>query len=403
MLKVDRLTNRTLKAAKPAEPGRSYYLMERHLPGLGVRIFAESRSYVIRYRGVTAVLGAVALYSIDEARELARNRMREIDGKLQAGEKPGRQTLETLRQAHLAEHVEPHLAPKTREEYRRLWGQACSFVVPSRGQEMGTLRLSQVRRDEVVELHLAHQDRPYLANRMLALLSNAFTLAEAKGWVTPGRNPTQRVTRFPERARDRVYSAEERERIHAAISRLVAEGSILRSSALYLLTLDLTGCRPGEPLRWTWDRIDEVEVEGTVLGRVRQATAKGDRRARRRKGRVVWLPERLLRELQGLRRGEEPWVYPGRSVGQPLTGAQRAWEAVQREAGLVGTGATLYAFRHTWRTDAVGVLPPELTADLLGQRTPDITEDYRHSPASAQAKAAVAMSSERLRAWAKEE
>ena len=48
--------------------------------------------------------------------------------------------------------------------------------------------------------------KPYLANRVLALLSKAFNLAEVWGWRPDGSNPCRHVERYRENRREHYLS-----------------------------------------------------------------------------------------------------------------------------------------------------------------------------------------------------
>ena len=59
--------------------------------------------------------------------------------------------------------------------------------------------MTAVGRREIEGLHAAMQDRPYQANRVLALLSKMFNLALQWGWR--GDNPVKGIRRYDEQKR----------------------------------------------------------------------------------------------------------------------------------------------------------------------------------------------------------
>lgn len=224
----------------------------------------------------------------------------------------------------------------------------------------------------VESIHHGLRETPYEANRVLALISSAMNKAIKWGF-REGLNPCLGVERFQERPRSRVLSSAELSRLGMALGRLP------QAERLYLQVLVTTGCRPGEPLSWEVDWIDE---EASL---VRQRDAKGDRSLAL--GRTVHLPRGLAAELLSL---ERP---PGcRLVWHGMSG-KNAWSRACRIAGI--KDAPRYTLRHTFRTLAPDVgIPAEYAADLLGQRTERVTESYRHSPTSVQAIAAGRMAEE---------
>jgi hypothetical protein len=58
-------------------------------------------------------------------------------------------------------------------------------------------------------IHAEMAETPYQANRVLAVLSKAFNLAEVWGWRLDGSNPCRHVQRYREEKRERFLSSEE--------------------------------------------------------------------------------------------------------------------------------------------------------------------------------------------------
>ncbi len=56
---------------------------------------------------------------------------------------------------------------------------------------------------DVHDLHRDLADRPYQANRVLALLSKMLDLAEAWGYRPDGSNPCRHIEKYKEQARGR--------------------------------------------------------------------------------------------------------------------------------------------------------------------------------------------------------
>jgi hypothetical protein len=75
-----RLTDRTLKALKPAPPGSRYDVMDSAVPGLGIRVGDKGQRtfiFVARYPGSSnptrRALGEYGVLTLDKAREKARH------------------------------------------------------------------------------------------------------------------------------------------------------------------------------------------------------------------------------------------------------------------------------------------------------------------------------------------
>jgi hypothetical protein len=89
---------------------------------------------------------------------------------------------------------------------------------------LGRAKVAAVRRPHVARLHLAMSDRPYLANRALAILAAMFRFAELHDQRPRGSNPCVGIEPYPERARERFLSEAEFVRLGAALGRAEREG-----------------------------------------------------------------------------------------------------------------------------------------------------------------------------------
>ena len=101
------------------------------------------------------------------------------------------------------------------------------------------------------------------------------------------KNPRPKLTRF--------LSAEEIERLHRVLDRLVGERPSRRQQADIIRLLLLTGCRKGEILKLRWS-----EVDGDRLNLADTKT--GPRR--------VWLSQAAQAILARQPRAASPYVFP---------------------------------------------------------------------------------------------
>ena len=79
------------------------------------------------------------------------------------------------------------------------------FIIPA----LGNRKVAEVTRPDILKLHNSLRDTPYQANRLLALMSKMFNLAERWGFRPEESNPCLHVEKFPERHRERFLSADE--------------------------------------------------------------------------------------------------------------------------------------------------------------------------------------------------
>jgi hypothetical protein len=101
-------------------------------------------------------------------------------------------TINELAGRYLQEYARPHKKPRSAEEDRR---NLALHVRPT----LGALKVSVVGRQEILKLHHDMRATPTAANRVMALLSKMFGLAEEWGLRPHGSNPCHRIKKFAER------------------------------------------------------------------------------------------------------------------------------------------------------------------------------------------------------------
>jgi integrase len=107
---------------------------------------------------------------------------------------------------------------------------------------MGSKKVAAVGRRDIEAIHTRLQDRPYQANRVLALMSTMFNLALRWQWRSD--NPVKGIKRYAEEKRDRWLSEHELRRL----CRVLEGHPNQRASNAVRLQL-LTGARLGEVLK----------------------------------------------------------------------------------------------------------------------------------------------------------
>jgi hypothetical protein len=149
-------------------------------------------------------------------------------------------TIAELADRFLREHVARHCKPRTVEEYQRAVEY---FIKPGLGRH----RITDLTRADISHFHQQHRDRPYQANRSLAVVSKMLNLAEAWELRTDGSNPCRHVKKHRENKRERYLTKEDLQRlgiamddakqnqadspfVFAAIGLLVLTGANLRRS-----------------------------------------------------------------------------------------------------------------------------------------------------------------------------
>jgi integrase len=361
---VPKLTKRGIEAL--GTPARDLTVFDDDLAGFGLRLKPSgSRSYLIQYRnrgGRTRrlTLGPYGRLTPQEARDLAVQLLAAVD----RGEDPSEQrfaalrapTLEEFAERYLAEHAATKKKPSSVTADRKLLRR---FILPAFGKR----KMGDISRAEVARLHASLASTPYQANRVLALLSWMFNLAERWGLRPEASNPCRHVARYRENQRHRFLSGEELARLGGVLANAERQGLAVPVAAVRLLML--TGCRLGEVLHLRWS---EVDVEHRCLRLTDSKTGP----------KVVPLGAAALELLASLpRQPDNPYVLPGRRSGGPRNTLQSAWQHLRRLADL--PEVRLHDLRHTFasRGVAAGHGLPVLGA-ILGHHKPATTARYAH-------------------------
>ena len=203
-----KITKRSVEAAKT---GREYFLWDDELRGFGLRIHPSGRKiYLAQFRAGGRIrrvnIGPHGPITPDQARTEAMKHLSDV----RLGSDPGAQrdrlraaaTMKEFGKRFLDEHVASHCKPSTQYEYRRC---VDLFITP----KLGTLKVIDITRADVVELHQGLKETPYQANRVLGVLSIMFTLADTWGVRSDGISPCWNVKRDKEVKRERYLTPDE--------------------------------------------------------------------------------------------------------------------------------------------------------------------------------------------------
>lgn len=386
-----KLTKRTVDGAAP-RPGR-YVVWDAELRGFGLRV-AESgtKTYIVRYRprglGRGApkrfvVLGRHGPLTPDEARARAKA----VLGAVAAGQDPAMeraQSASTITVAELVdrfidEHVRPKRKPRTASGYAAMLAR--TFV-----PKFGKRAADRITSSEVGHLHLSMRDRPYVANRMLAIVASMYGYAVKAGLVPKGTNPTAGIERYRESSRERYLTLEELNRLGETLRLAETTGLPWRTSdhkppskhlarpdnrrtplapevVLALRLLLFTGARLREVLHLEWRHVDLDR--GLIL------------LPDSKTGRKTIVMSTLVVALLRASRRTGAFVIPGAGGDQPRSDLKKPWQAVQRHAGL--EGVRLHDLRHTFASVGAGAsLGLPIVGKLLGHSQPATTARYAH-------------------------
>jgi integrase len=380
-----RLTKSVVDAANP--DGRDRFIWDDEIKGFGLRISkAGSKSYIFQYRvggGRAGTLrrpkiGSHGSLTPTEARSIAKAwALRVAEGGDPGGERVAYRNAPRMNDAfarYESEHASIHKKASSAKEDARLIRQ---FLAP----EFGTRKVAELSREQVSVFHRRLSDRPYQANRLLALLSKVFNLCEVWGWRPDGTNPCRHVKKYKEQKRERFLSPAELGRLGEVLAK--AEQFELKDkkgkrlwvnpaaiTAIRLIVL--TGARRGEILNLKWDAIEwdrsRALLEDSKTGR-----------------RYLYLPAPALKLLSDLKPSKSAvYVVPGgrmRRGGQtgdvPLTNLKDPWKTITTAAEL--SGVRIHDLRHSFASvGASSGMGLPIIGKLLGHRETATTARYAH-------------------------
>ena len=369
-----KLTKRAIDELLPDNTRGRYHVWDDQLPGFGVRVSPSGeKRYVLKYRtnggGRNApqkwlTIGAHGVLTPDQARDEAKKLL----GAVATGIDPQSDKI-TLREAPKMEDLWARFEGEqlgmkktsTARDYKRCWTEEIS---PTLSKKL----IAEISRSDIDRMHKKRKDTPYAANRMLALLSRLFSLAERWDWRAQGTNPCKHIDRFPEESRERFLKLEELTAIGSAMEQLQSEGKITGNVVAAIQLLLLTGARLNEVLtaKWEW-----VDFDKGIIALPDSKTGK----------KPLFLSAASLAILKRLLANridpENPFILPGRHRKKPLNNLSKPWYLILKTAGI--PGVRLHDLRHTAASVAVGQgASLALIGRLLGHSQTQTTHRYAH-------------------------
>lgn len=247
---------------------------------------------------------------------------------------------------------------------------------------LGKLKVADVTIADVERFHSAMSATPYDANRALAALSKAFTLADGWNMRPDHTNPCKKVERYEEKSRERFLSAAEFAVLGEALARADRgeltipndkgedRASHVNPEAVRAIRLLIfTGMRTGAVLGLRWEHIDFENARANLPD-----------------SKTGWKPVQLpAPALELLARADRPasgrgYVIRGGDASDhetPLVNLKDPWGILRKAAGLADVRP--HDLRHAFASVAVahGMSLPMIGA-LLGHRDTRTTQLYAH-------------------------
>lgn len=358
---MPKITKRSVDAAVPAD--KEFFLWDDELKGFGLRVYPSGRKmYLAQFRAGGRLrrvnIGLHGALTPELARTEAMKHLSDVrlggDPATDRDKRKASPTMKEFGQRFLNEHVAIHCKPSTYGEYKR---SVELFINP----KLGSHRIIDVTRADVVNLHQSMKTTPYQANRTLGVLSVMFTVAHTWGVRSDGVNPCWKVKRYKEVKRERYLTPDELARLGQVLRESDAEPEAANCIRLLLLT----GCRLGEIQTLKWDYID---FRAGVLHLPDSKTG----------AKIVPIGQAVIDLLKKIPKVKDnPYVITGRVEDQYLTDIQKPWRRIRKRAGL--DGLRIHDLRHSFASDALQ-LGQDLTmiGRLLGHTQVQTTARYAH-------------------------
>lgn len=362
-----KLTVRSIEAIQPSS--KDVIVWDSEVTGFGCKVTPKGkRTFFLYYRTKDnqqrrPSIGAYGPLRPEAAREIAKRWLVEVA--------QGRDPSETrkldrvspsvgdLCERYLAEHAETRKKASSAKNDRRIIDV---HILPA----LGARKAASITRADVAALHHSLRRTPYEANRMLALASKMFSLAERWGIRTDGSNPAKNIDRFREVKRERYLAPNEIARLWQLLESDTARAAVSAEAIAAIKLLILTGRRLNEVLglRWAW-----VDLNAKVL---RLPDTKNG-------ALTVSLNDQACAVLASLKEsaGDNEFVIPGAVDGRPLVNLQKPWSKVRALANL--PDVRIHDLRHTFASVGAGMgMSLPLLGRLLGHSQAATTSRYAH-------------------------
>jgi integrase len=377
-----RLTDRVVRdLPPPANGARITY--DADVAGFGARVTAGgARSYVLNYRTRAGrerryTIGSAVDWQAVAARRFAsdlRQRIRSgYDPLAELEEERAAPTIHALCDRFARDYLDTgKLRPATIEQYRSLMDGPAN--APKRGapratafeglrKAWGPRKVEGITFADVEALHArVTHSAPYLANRLVALLSRLFNLAIRWGWRSD--NPTRGIERNAETKRQRFLRPDE----IAALTAALAECPDQQAANIVRLLI-LTGSRRNEVLAMRWDQLDLGAGVWTKPGHTTKQ--KTEHRV------PLSAPARQILAALWAERPDGDWVFPGLGDSGHREGIKSAWPSICQAAGIAEV--RVHDLRHTYASvlASAGLSLP-IIGQLLGHTQTQTTARYAH-------------------------
>ena len=342
--------------------------------GLKVSVSKNGRKFFLhRYRmqrGNRSIrrcyrLGEFGPFSVQDGRDFVNENKRLIAQSID----PLEEKQKISKNLTFSEFFENEYMPNYAMKVKKSWRHDQWMYNSDVKNAMGGCMLNEISRHDISKFIYTIKDRTSgaRANRFLSLISKVFSTALDWEFLA-GDNPCRRIKKFKESSgRTRYLSNNEIKRLKIALD---AVPKRQRVSALAIWFLLATGCRLGEAMSLTWDRI---EIENNLAFLPKEMTKNAT-------AHQIYLNKQAIKTLTELKKYKvrgNPHLFPG--VGSKnLVSPRRTFDNVKKAAKL--DNLRLHDLRHSFCSIVISNNNNSLytLSKLLGHANQAMTSRYSH-------------------------
>ena len=356
----------TAKKVRDSKPNSKAFIVWDDDPvGLGLRVWPSGKkvfilNYRVEGRSRRMNVGAVTEFSLEQARESAREFMRQVragvDPLVQRKERKMLPTVSEGLSQYLEQYIparrsKGRMADRTVQEYTRQIEKNIRPVI-------GKMRIVDITRGDIEKV--LKPLPPIMANRVCALLSAIFNQFEHWEYRSQHTNPARGIEKAIEDARDRTLAEDELKALGQALS---TYGERNPSANLAIRLAAVTGLRIGEIIDMRWE---DINFESGILILPKTKTGR----------RIHTLPTAALELLVEAKQVGD-FVIAGRLSHKPMnySAVRKHWAKVCEYAGV--KGIRLHDLRRTIMTEAAALgVGTHLLRDMVGHKTTAMADRY---------------------------
>ncbi len=348
---------------------KNYMVWDTEIRGFGARVWQSGKIvYLLRYRNKYKqqrkyTIGTHGEITPDQARSIAQQCKAEIakgnDPAQLKAENRTSLTVADLCQRFITEYSVKRHKPNTHANYRF---NIEKWVLP----RIGKMKIDAVQRKDMVAIHYAiSKDFPQVANRIIAILSKMFNLAEAWGIRENNSNPCRHVEKNSANAKERFLNNQEISTLNEVLQHAEMTQTETMSAINAIRLLLFTGCRLREILDLKWEYVDLQD----------QCFKLPDSKTGAKR---VYFSLQVKEILDKIARVDgNPYVIVGREEGKQLNNLQKSWRRIRKLANI--ENVRIHDLRHTYASIGVANgLSLQMVGKLLGHTQVKTTMRYAH-------------------------